>query len=262
MRSLRRWVCWTCWMCWLAVGCAGPAVALAAAEPPALAGRVSRVTDGDSLWMTLAAGPPVEVRLLGIDAPEGCQAGGPQARQALEAMALQRDASLRTQGRDVYGRTLGTLWVDGLNVNQRLVEEGQAWSLRYKWDQGPYVKQERMAKALSRGVFAVGGAVMPRDFRRDHGPCQAGEGPQSAQSAQPAGPTLPPTAAWPAPPQNSPLVTSPTPAAAAYRCDGRTHCSQMGSCAEATFFLKNCPGVQMDGDGNGVPCEKQFCGRP
>ena len=52
------------------------------------------------------------------------------------------------------------------------------------------------------------------------------------------------------------------PAAASFRCDGRQHCSQMTSCAEATFFLKNCPGVKMDGDGDGVPCEQQWCSRP
>lgn len=45
----------------------------------------------------------------------------------------------------------------------------------------------------------------------------------------------------------------------AFRCDGRTHCSQMTSCAEATYFLNNCPGVQMDGNNDGVPCEQQWC---
>jgi hypothetical protein len=44
-----------------------------------------------------------------------------------------------------------------------------------------------------------------------------------------------------------------------FKCDGRKYCSQMTSCEEATFFLKNCPGVQMDGDNDGVPCEKQWC---
>ncbi len=44
-----------------------------------------------------------------------------------------------------------------------------------------------------------------------------------------------------------------------FRCDGRTHCSQMKSCAEAKYFLQNCPGTKMDGDGNGVPCERQWC---
>jgi cold shock CspA family protein len=43
------------------------------------------------------------------------------------------------------------------------------------------------------------------------------------------------------------------------RCDSRTMCSQMTSCAEATYFLQNCPGTQMDGDGDGVPCEQQWC---
>jgi hypothetical protein len=33
----------------------------------------------------------------------------------------------------------------------------------------------------------------------------------------------------------------------------------MTSCAEATWFLKNCPGVEMDGDRDGVPCEQQWC---
>jgi Excalibur calcium-binding domain len=45
-----------------------------------------------------------------------------------------------------------------------------------------------------------------------------------------------------------------------YQCDGRVHCSQMTSCEEAEFFLANCPGVKMDGGGDGVPCEKQWCG--
>lgn len=54
---------------------------------------------------------------------------------------------------------------------------------------------------------------------------------------------------------------SPRAETANYRCDGRTHCSQMTSCAEATYFLRNCPGVKMDGNNDGVPCEQQWCGR-
>lgn len=40
-----------------------------------------------------------------------------------------------------------------------------------------------------------------------------------------------------------------------FECDGRQHCSQMTSRAEAEFFLKNCPNTKMDGDHDGVPCE-------
>ena len=46
---------------------------------------------------------------------------------------------------------------------------------------------------------------------------------------------------------------------ASYKCDGKIYCSQMTSCAEAKFFLQNCPGVKMDGDNDGIPCEKQWC---
>ena len=42
-------------------------------------------------------------------------------------------------------------------------------------------------------------------------------------------------------------------------CDGRTRCGQMHSCAEATYFLRHCPNVQMDGDHDGIPCEQQWC---
>ena len=45
-----------------------------------------------------------------------------------------------------------------------------------------------------------------------------------------------------------------------FQCDGRTYCSQMTSCDEAIYFLKNCPGVKMDGEGDGIPCEGQWCG--
>ena len=57
-----------------------------------------------------------------------------------------------------------------------------------------------------------------------------------------------------------PAVASP--GRPTFRCDGRTHCSQMTSCAEARHFLENCPGVKMDGDGDGIPCEEQWCSGP
>ena len=43
-------------------------------------------------------------------------------------------------------------------------------------------------------------------------------------------------------------------------CDKRIYCSQMTSCEEAKYFLAHRPGVKMDGDNDGIPCERQFCG--
>lgn len=52
-------------------------------------------------------------------------------------------------------------------------------------------------------------------------------------------------------------VDPPTTAQIAQRfqCDGRQHCSQMTSRAEAEFFIRNCPNTKMDGDRDGIPCE-------
>lgn len=54
--------------------------------------------------------------------------------------------------------------------------------------------------------------------------------------------------------------TPVTLAASPFRCDGRQHCSQMTSCAEAKFFLKNCPAPKWTAttmaflaNSNGVP---------
>lgn len=44
-----------------------------------------------------------------------------------------------------------------------------------------------------------------------------------------------------------------------FQCDGRTHCAQMTSCAEARYFLKHCPNTRMDGNSDGEPCEQQWC---
>jgi hypothetical protein len=44
-----------------------------------------------------------------------------------------------------------------------------------------------------------------------------------------------------------------------FACDGRVYCSQMKSCDEAKYFLEHCPNVKMDGNHDGIPCEKQWC---
>jgi cold shock CspA family protein len=45
-----------------------------------------------------------------------------------------------------------------------------------------------------------------------------------------------------------------------FQCEGKTRCSQMTSCEEAMFYLNHCPGSVTDGDGDGRPCEDQWCG--
>ncbi len=205
-------------------------------------GVVSKVHDGDSLWIKPQAQPPIVVRLRDIDAPELCQSWGEEAQRALSELALGKPAVLYTFGRDSHGRTLGKVQVDDVDLARRMVEDGNAWSIRSRWDLGPLVKQERMAKALGRGLHSRAGAEPPWKFRATHGPCTMGEAavnPVAHRVAAQPGPASPP--------------------AVPYRCDGRTRCTQMSSCEEAKFFLANCPGAKMDGNRDGVPCQKQWC---
>lgn len=160
-------------------------VALAGACPPAraerapeiFAGTVTRISDGDTLWVRPEADAdgrqrkPVKVRLVGLDAPERCQAHGAEATAALTRMALQRRVEIRRRATDDHGRALGTLWIDGQDIGARLVREGHAWSARYRGDPGPYAREEAEARAARRGLFADAAAQLPRDFRRQHGPC-------------------------------------------------------------------------------------------
>jgi endonuclease YncB( thermonuclease family) len=137
------------------------------------AARVERFLDGDSLWIKPLQGSqaPLEVRLRDIDAPESCQAWGPQARAALIEALNGKTFTVRTYAQDSHGRTLVRIDLDGADLGRWLVSEGHAWSTRSRWDRGPLVREERVAASLRRGLHAAGGAVHPAQFRRSHGPC-------------------------------------------------------------------------------------------
>ena len=60
------------------------------------------------------------------------------------------------------------------------------------------------------------------------------------------------------PVQPKKVTVIPKKAVPKFHCDGRKHCSQMYSYEEAKFFSDHCPDTRMDGDNDGIPCERQF----
>jgi hypothetical protein len=59
-----------------------------------------------------------------------------------------------------------------------------------------------------------------------------------------------------APREPSPVSAyKPQKTAQTFTCDGRQHCSQMRSRAEAEYSNRYCPNTKMDGDRDGIPCE-------
>ena len=148
------------------------AVQVNAATRQAQSGVVMRVVDGDTVWVrTSASAQPLKVRIEGIDAPEICQPGGVQARDALKARLLGQSVTLTSGARDDYGRTIGTLHMQGQDMGRWQVAQGNAWVYSYRHRKAPYADEFARAQATRRGLFSGGQAEEPRLFRKRHGSC-------------------------------------------------------------------------------------------
>jgi micrococcal nuclease len=159
---------------WAQSGVAAGASAGQASHPLpfSYAARVTRVFDGDTLWVKpLAGGRYRKLRLDGVDAPEICQAGGPAAQEALATRVLNQVVTVNVRAFDSYGRGLAQVSVDGQDAAAQLVRGGYAWSSRWQRSRGPYVAEEALARSERKGIFGVQGAELPYQFRRRHGPC-------------------------------------------------------------------------------------------
>jgi len=93
-------------------------------------GLVVSVLDGDTIEV-LHNDRPERIRLSGIDCPEKSQAYGTRAKEAASELVLGGEVTLRTYGKDKYGRTLAdVLLPDGTHVNHTLVKNGWCWWYR------------------------------------------------------------------------------------------------------------------------------------
>lgn len=87
--------------------------------------RCTRVVDGDTIIVD-ACGLPVRVRILGIDCPERGEPGGADATRWVKRHCEGKTVKLEPHGTGRYGRTLCTVWVNGLNVGTELLRLGLA----------------------------------------------------------------------------------------------------------------------------------------
>jgi endonuclease YncB( thermonuclease family) len=161
MKPIRQWM--------MAAGLA--LHVLAALAAPVLQGTVTQVIDGQTLLLAAADGKPVQVSLSGIVTPLLCQPWGTEARDALKDWVLHQEVVAAPVGPPQGGLVIAKVLLAGDDLSRRMVEEGHAWSTREKWDRGPYVKQERMAGALSRGLHGAKGVKPPLQYKRTNHPC-------------------------------------------------------------------------------------------
>ncbi|MFB3088146.1 MAG: thermonuclease family protein, partial [Acidiferrobacterales bacterium] len=109
-----------------------------AAPADSLTGKVVKITDGDTLYVLDANYQEHKIRLAGIDAPERRQAYGLASRKHLASIVAGKQVTVEYQKRDRYGRIVGKVLLDGIDVCLEQVKTGFAWHYKkYQHEQSP-----------------------------------------------------------------------------------------------------------------------------
>ena len=131
---------------------------------PELTGKVVAVADGDTLTV-LVDKVGVKIRLDGIDAPERSQAFGARSRETLSELVFGKTIRVVTKGKDRYGRTIGVVFIDGENVNAKMIESGLAWHYKRYSSDAELDRLEREARRAKRGLWSDPAPVEPWNYR-------------------------------------------------------------------------------------------------
>lgn len=99
-------------------------------EAKDLFGLVVKIADGDTLTILDGQKKQIRVRLAEIDTPESKQTYGNRAKQELSRLVFGKTVSVKVQDTDRYGRTVGRVYVERIDVNAAMVRFGAAWVYR------------------------------------------------------------------------------------------------------------------------------------
>jgi len=136
------------------------------AQATIIYGKVVHIADGDTLTILTESKKQVKVRLAGIDTPEKMQPFGNRSKQALAALTFKKQARVEVETKDKYGRTVGTIFIKGQNINAEMIRQGMAWVYRkYTNDQKLY-SLEAEAKQAKRGLWATKKPIEPWLWRK------------------------------------------------------------------------------------------------
>lgn len=121
-------------------------VSARAERDPALAGRPTHVTDGDTIRFG-----PTRVRLHGIQAPEMDTADGARARAALATLIGAGEVSCEDTGERSYRRVVARCFdAQGRDLSEQMVREG--WATDWpRFSGGRYALAQVIATAEGRG---------------------------------------------------------------------------------------------------------------
>jgi endonuclease YncB( thermonuclease family) len=88
----------------------------------ALTGKVISIADGDTITILDNTKTQHKIRLYGIDTPEKKQVFGKAAKKYTASLTAGKTVNVTTYDTDRYGRTVGVVQVNGLNLNRKLIE--------------------------------------------------------------------------------------------------------------------------------------------
>ena len=91
-----------------------------------LEGKVIKVVDGDTIWILPKGGERVKIRLYGIDAPEMKDSGGKKSKKYLSELIAGKEVQIETHGHDKYKRVIGIVYLNGTDINGKMVKDGYA----------------------------------------------------------------------------------------------------------------------------------------
>jgi endonuclease YncB( thermonuclease family) len=137
-----------------------------------LVGMVVKVSDGDTITVLDIENVQYKVRLTGIDAPERGQPFGTASSEHLAKLIAGKKVSVESTNYDRYGRVLGKVMLDGIDINLAQVQAGMAWWYRYyaksqpKIDQRLYEDSENSAKRERIGLWLEPNPINPYDWRK------------------------------------------------------------------------------------------------
>lgn len=131
-------------------------------------GKVVAVSDGDTIRVLTSDNKEIRVRMLRIDAPESSQAFGQRSRQNLNSMAYGKEVRIVQDGKskvDKYQRILGTVYVNGVNLNYQQVKDGYAWADRFFEPTQKFIHAEAEAKKFKKGLWIEPNPLEPWNYR-------------------------------------------------------------------------------------------------
>lgn len=135
-------------------------------ETELLTGTVINVADGDTFTM-LVNNEKIKIRLYGIDCPERKQDFYSVAKTFLTDLVKGETVSIEEIDTDRYGRVVGIVTVDGVNVNEALLQAGLAWHYKTYDDNPAWAQLEQQARQAKKGLWSIPNPIPPWEWRRN-----------------------------------------------------------------------------------------------